>query len=86
MRNLTIDNGKIIAVTDQPIGDKEMIDAAGLVVAPGFIDTHHANEKGPSADMLIHSENPFEDMAVVEDHENNQKRLMEDGRIYSNAI
>lgn len=52
VRNLAIDNGKIVAVTDQPIGGKEAIDATGLVVAPGFIDMHHHNAGVPFGEKL----------------------------------
>mgnify|MGYP001817386422 CR=1 FL=1 len=52
VRNLGIDKGRIVAVTDQPIGGKETIDAAGLVVAPGFIDMHHHNAGVPFGEKL----------------------------------
>lgn len=38
--NVGIRNGLIAAITTDPIEGKETIDAKGLVVAPGFIDTH----------------------------------------------
>jgi len=38
--NLGIKDGRIRAITKQRITGKETIDATGLVVAPGFIDTH----------------------------------------------
>jgi hypothetical protein len=40
VRNLGIKNGRIAVIASEKINGKEMIDAAGLVVAPGFIDTH----------------------------------------------
>jgi len=40
VRNVGIKDGKIASITEQDIVGKEMIDATGLVVAPGFIDTH----------------------------------------------
>jgi hypothetical protein len=40
VRNVGIQNGKIVAVTADAIQGKETIDATGLVVAPGFIDLH----------------------------------------------
>jgi len=40
VRNVGIRNGKIEAVTSQPIKGRTAIDAKGLVVAPGFIDLH----------------------------------------------
>ena len=38
--NVGIRGGKIAAITKNRIAGKETIDAKGLVVAPGFIDTH----------------------------------------------
>ena len=38
--NVGIKDGKITAITKDKITGKETIDAKGLVVAPGFIDTH----------------------------------------------
>jgi len=39
--NVGIKDGKIAAFTKDQIKGKETIDAKGLVVAPGFIDTHY---------------------------------------------
>ncbi|WP_220718268.1 amidohydrolase family protein [Agarivorans litoreus] len=38
--NVGVKDGKIVAITQDIISGKETIDAKGLVVAPGFIDTH----------------------------------------------
>jgi len=38
--NIGIRDGRIVAITQDAIDGKEKIDATGLVVAPGFIDTH----------------------------------------------
>jgi len=38
--NVGIEDGKIAVITGKEITGKETIDATGLVVAPGFIDTH----------------------------------------------
>lgn len=38
--NIGINDGKIAVITDKHLAGKETIDASGLVVAPGFIDTH----------------------------------------------
>jgi dihydroorotase len=40
VRNVGITGGTIVAVTERPIEGREVIDARGLVVAPGFIDLH----------------------------------------------
>lgn len=39
VRNVGIKNGRIATITTRKISGKETIDATGLVVAPGFIDT-----------------------------------------------
>jgi N-acyl-D-amino-acid deacylase len=38
--NVGVKNGRIAVITKDPIVGNETIDATGLVVAPGFIDTH----------------------------------------------
>lgn len=40
IRNVGISNGTIVSITDETISGKEIINATGLVVSPGFIDTH----------------------------------------------
>ena len=40
IRNVGIKGDKITVITEDPIQGKEAIDAAGHVVAPGFIDLH----------------------------------------------
>lgn len=53
--NVGIQRGRIAAITKKPIKGKQTIDAKGLVVAPGFIDTH------------FHSVDPFATKLVVAD-------------------
>ncbi|MEO9902358.1 amidohydrolase family protein [Nisaea sp.] len=36
-----ISDGRIVAISKAPLEGEETIDAKGLVVAPGFIDTHY---------------------------------------------
>ena len=40
VRNVGIRGGAIAAITESAIEGKEVLDARGLVVAPGFIDLH----------------------------------------------
>src|ERR1700730_3957454 len=45
VRNVGITNGKIRALSVEPLKGRTVLDAKGLVVAPGFIDLHeHAQE------------------------------------------
>ena len=40
VRNVALSDGRIAAITTEPINGRDTIDAHGLVVAPGFIDVH----------------------------------------------
>ncbi len=40
VRQVGISRGKILAISTEPLKGKRIIDATGLVVAPGFIDLH----------------------------------------------
>ena len=40
IRNVGINDGRIAAVSEQPLAGAEVVDAAGLIVAPGFINLH----------------------------------------------
>src|SRR5271169_1574505 len=40
VRDVGIRGGQIVAISEQPLSGKRMIDATALVVAPGFIDLH----------------------------------------------
>jgi dihydroorotase len=47
MTNLLIEDGKIAAVSGRPMEADQVIDGAGLVVAPGLVDLHvHLREPG----------------------------------------
>ena len=39
-RNIGIRDGRILAISEESLDGNRVIDASGLVVAPGFIDTH----------------------------------------------
>lgn len=43
-------------------------------------------EDDAMADILIYSKNPLEDVAIVEDYENNLKLIMKDGKVYKNTL
>jgi len=47
VRNVGVRDGRIIAITEKAIKGDETIDAVGMVVSPGFIDTH------------LHGQDPF---------------------------
>lgn len=47
MTNLLIEDGKIVKVGGGPMQADQVIDAAGLVAAPGLVDMHvHLREPG----------------------------------------
>ncbi|MBT9469915.1 MAG: amidohydrolase family protein [Pseudomonadota bacterium] len=51
LRNVAVSQGKIVRVTRRPIRGRSVIDASGLVVAPGFIDLH-AHDHSPLTHRL----------------------------------
>jgi N-acyl-D-aspartate/D-glutamate deacylase len=55
VRDVGIANGRIARVSEQRLAGRRVIDAAGLVVAPGFIDLHQ------------HGQNPENDRLKVQD-------------------
>jgi N-acyl-D-aspartate/D-glutamate deacylase len=45
VRNVGIRDGKIVSISSEPLNGRRVIQASGLVVAPGFIDLHqHAQD------------------------------------------
>ena len=51
VRHVAIANGKIVAISQNPLQGKEIIDVRGLVVAPGCIDLHSHSQELPGARM-----------------------------------
>ena len=43
-------------------------------------------EEGAMADLLIYSENPLDDVSIVEDYENNLELIVKDGKVYKNTL
>jgi len=47
VRHVGIRDGRVVALSEAPLGGREVVDAGGLVVAPGFIDLHaHGQDAG----------------------------------------
>lgn len=53
IRNVGIRDGRVVAITQEPLDGREMVDASGLVVAPGFIDLHAHGQDLFSADLQV---------------------------------
>ena len=49
VRNVGIRDGRIASISESPIKGREVIDARGLVVAPGFIDLHAHGQRTEDA-------------------------------------
>jgi len=54
VRNIAIKDGKIRAVTTDPLAGKRTVDATGLVVAPGFIDLHEHGQAPRNYEFQAH--------------------------------
>ncbi|MCH8063549.1 MAG: amidohydrolase family protein [Chloroflexi bacterium] len=53
LRNLGISDGKIMAVTEASVQGREVIEATGQVVAPGFIDLHSHGQDVENYEMQV---------------------------------
>jgi N-acyl-D-aspartate/D-glutamate deacylase len=54
IRNVGISNGKIVAISEKPMNGKRIINAVGLVVAPGFIDLHEHGQAPENYEFQAH--------------------------------
>jgi len=54
IRNIGIRDGKIMEISEQSLHGKQMIDARGLVVAPGFIDMHEHGQEPRNYEFQAH--------------------------------
>ena len=54
VRNVGIRAGKIVELSENPLQGKEVVDAKGLVVAPGFIDPHEHGQEPRNYQFQAH--------------------------------
>jgi N-acyl-D-aspartate/D-glutamate deacylase len=53
VRNVGIDAGRIQTISESPLHGARVIDAKGLVVAPGFIDLHEHGQQEESYGLMV---------------------------------
>ena len=53
VRNVGIRGGRIEAISEQPLNGTRVVDARGLVVAPGFIDLHEHGQNEESYSLMV---------------------------------
>src|SRR3984885_1515145 len=49
VRNVGITQGRIMRISSEPLAGKRVLDAKGLIVAPGFIDLHQHGQDAASS-------------------------------------
>src|SRR5260370_20883088 len=54
VRNVGVRDGKIVEISQKPLQGKQIIDAHGLVVAPGFIDLHEHGQEPRNYEFQAH--------------------------------
>jgi len=53
VRNVGVSGGRVTAITREPLSGTRVIDAKGLVVAPGFIDLHQHGQQEESYALMV---------------------------------
>ncbi len=53
VRHVGVRDGRIAAVSSSPLAGTRVIDAAGLVVAPGFVDLHEHGQQEESYSLMV---------------------------------
>jgi N-acyl-D-aspartate/D-glutamate deacylase len=53
VRQVGVNGGHIVEISETPLEGKRVIDATGLVVAPGFIDLHEHGQQEESYRMMV---------------------------------
>jgi N-acyl-D-aspartate/D-glutamate deacylase len=54
VRNVGIRDGKIVEISEKTLKGKQIVDAHGLVVAPGFIDLHEHGQEPRNYEFQAH--------------------------------
>jgi N-acyl-D-aspartate/D-glutamate deacylase len=54
IRNVGVTDGKIVAISEKDLNGKQIINAKGLVVAPGFIDMHEHGTEPQNYEFQAH--------------------------------
>ena len=54
IRNIGIQDGRVAMISDDPLDGARIIDATGLVVAPGFIDLHRHGQSEEAYRLQVH--------------------------------
>src|SRR5258708_25229394 len=54
VRNVGIRDGKIVEISEKPLSGKQIFNAHGLVVAPGFIDLHEHGQEPRNYEFQAH--------------------------------
>ncbi len=54
VRNVGIIDGRVEAISEEPLDGARMVDATGLVVAPGWVDLHRHGQRGAAYELQVH--------------------------------